>query len=768
MRSCELIWSQALHGDVIGSFSMRGVGQRVLSRFSEGVSGMESGHQESPSVEQALALEKERRQALLAIASGAPIKASLEAVTEAVGRLIEGARACVMFTDVQHGLIKEGHSRQFPPLFIESLKGLSVDDEGGWCGAQALQKKHYVVCHRSENTGQTNAAWNAICDAHDIDVCCFHPALDGDGKGVGIVLLALPAVEPGTWECRVAEFAALAVSLAVTRIRASEDLYLEIDALARLQQLSSELVGKGELEPLLHKILAAAADISGTDKGNIQIFDPVRNALRIVVHQGLGARMVEHFRYDGWDASCGEAAARVQRLVVEDVDQLDGLEGTPGLEIIREDGIRSIQCTPLVSRDGRLLGMLNNHYRQVGGPTPEALRYIDLLARQAAELIERHQTEAELATERQRKDEFLAMLAHELRNPLAPLRNMLEVQKRANGDAGLMMGAREVMERQLLQLVRLVDDLLDVNRINRGKLELRFEPVLLESVVNHALEVCRHILDERRHRLQVLLPKSPLMLNGDAARLTQVFGNLLTNAAKYTPPGGAIRLHAEVKEDCLEVLVLDNGTGIPADQLETIFEVFTQVDRTRERSQGGLGIGLMLVKRLVEMHGGQVQAFSDGLGKGSEFVVRLPLKECASARQLPSKQAPGRPCRILIVDDSQDAAHSLAMLLSQEGHETHVACDGPGALEVGPVLRPDVILMDIGMPGMNGHEVCRRIREQEWGRRTLIIAVTGWGQDKDRRESEQAGFDAHMVKPVRMPELQNLLASGPKDVPRTR
>lgn len=472
---------------------------------------MESGHQESPSVEQALALEKERRQALLAIASGAPLKASLEAVTEAVGRLIAGARACVMFIDVEQGLIKEAHSRQFPPLFIDALKGLPVDDESDWCGAQALRKKHYVVCHRSENTGQVNAAWNAICDAHDIDVCCFHPALDGGGNRVGLALLALPRLEPGTWECRVAEFAALAVSLAVTRARASEDLHLEIDALARLQQVSSELVGKGEFEPLLRKILSAAADISGTDKGNIQIFDPARNALRIVVHQGLGSRLVEHFRDDGWDASCGEAAARVQRLVVEDVDKVGELGGNLGLKIVREDGIRSIQCTPLVSRDGRLLGMLNNHYRQVGGPTPAALRYIDLLARQAAELIERHQTETELAIERQRKDEFLAMLAHELRNPLAPLRNMLEVQKRANGDAGLMMSAREVMERQLLQLVRLVDDLLDVNRINRGKLELRSEPVLLESVVNHALEVCRHILDERRHRLQVSLPEAPLM-----------------------------------------------------------------------------------------------------------------------------------------------------------------------------------------------------------------------------------------------------------------
>lgn len=238
-----------------------------------------------------------------------------------------------------------------------------------------------------------------------------------------------------------------------------------------------------------------------------------------------------------------------------------------------------------------------------------------------------------------------------------------------------------------------------------------------------------------------------------------MFGNLLTNAAKYTPAGGEIALHAQVLNGGLEVLVKDNGLGIPADQLETIFEVFTQVDRTLERSQGGLGIGLMLVKRLVEMHGGEVRAHSAGLGQGSEFLVRLPLNGLNRPPQHEqTTPAPKSPCRILIVDDSQDSAHSLALLLSLEGHETHVAFDGFGALELGATLRPDVILMDIGMPDMSGHEACRRIRQQEWGRDPIIISITGWGQDKDRRESEEAGFDAHMVKPVRMPELQAFLS----------
>ena len=281
----------------------------------------------------------------------------------------------------------------------------------------------------------------------------------------------------------MAEFGALATSIVVERDRAATHLHNEMQALARLQELSAELVGPGEFECLLRKILAAAADISGTDKGNIQLFDAARGMLRMMVHQGLGDRLVEHFKDDGWDASCGKAAKQARRLVVHDVEKLEDLQGTSGLEVVLEDGIRSIQCTPLLSRDGRLLGMLNNHYRWPGGPSQEALRYIDLLARQAAELIERHQIEVQLAQERRRKDEFLAVLAHELRNPLAPLRYMLEVQKRSGSDDAMNQRARDVMERQLMLLVRLVDDLMDMNRINQGKLELRREPLLLDAVL---------------------------------------------------------------------------------------------------------------------------------------------------------------------------------------------------------------------------------------------------------------------------------------------
>ncbi|MCW0386883.1 Sensor histidine kinase RcsC [Xanthomonas sacchari] len=705
-------------------------------------------------------LDAEQRKALLMIASGAPMAECLDALTDAVGRLVPDARACVLLASRDRRTMGDGYSSHFPPAFAAAIRGLPIGEALiGTCGT-AIHEGHPVECEDVEHASQWAAPWRSLCLENGILACYSHPAIGQGGKAVGSFFLCLSeARQANAWERKVAEFGALATSIVVERERAAAYLRKEMAALARLQELSAELVGPGEFEPLLQKILAAAADISGTDKGNIQIFDPVKKTLRIVVHQGLGARLVEHFREDGWDASCGKAAKQVQRLVVADVEKLEGLQGTLGLEIVMEDQIRSIQCTPLLSRDGRLLGMLNNHYRWPGGPDPDALRYIDLLARQAAELVERHQIEAELAQERRRKDEFLAMLAHELRNPLAPLRNMLEVLKRSHGNEALSRKAQEVMERQVRHLMRLVDDLLDVNRIKQGKLELRREPLLLAEVIQQAVEVCRPALDQQRHRLRVVLPEAPLPLQGDPIRLTQVFGNLLTNACKYTPPGGDIEVRVDAIEGSAEVVVQDNGSGIPPDKIDAIFELFTQVDRTLERAQGGLGIGLMLVRQLVEMHGGTVEARSEGAGKGSTFVVRLPSDAAPAAVSGTGDVRPAPTVRrILVVDDNADIALALAALLELDGHDVRTAGGGEEALALGARVRPEVILMDIGMPGMDGHEACRRIRDCDWGRDITIVALTGWGQDGDRQDSARAGFDAHLVKPVGFAELHGLFA----------
>lgn len=757
--ACDIIEASTL-GHAISSFlTLQNNAPVTPHRYGEIL--MENASALKPSLQ---SLDEEQRQALLMIASGAPMDCCLDALTDAVARLLPGTRACVLLANEDRSAMGESYSSHFPPSFAEAIRGLPIGEALiGTCGA-AIFQGHPVVCPDVEQSTEWAPPWRSLCLENDIRACYSHPALGTGGKAVGSFFLCLSeAREPDSWERKVAEFGALATSLVVERERAAANLRKEMQALARLQELSTQLVGPGDFRSLLQKILAAAADISGTDKGNIQIFDPIRRSLRIVVHQGLGARLVEHFLEDGWDASCGQAALDVKQLVVPDVEKLEHLRGTIGLEVVLEDDIRSIQCTPLTSRDGRLLGMLNNHYRWPGGPTPTALRYIDLLARQAAELIERHQIETELATERSRKDEFLAVLAHELRNPLAPLRNMLEVQRKAQDDQVLCRAARDVMERQVLQLVRLVDDLLDVSRISRGKLELRLEPVSLQEVVQQAIEVCLPALSQQGHRLQVSQSDQLIILSGDAARLTQLFGNVLTNACKYTPRGGEIDVCIETSSTKARVRIKDNGSGIPPDQIGKIFEMFTQVDRSLERSQGGLGIGLMLVKQIVEMHGGTVQAFSEGLGKGSEFVIDLPLAGARAAIRDHSLPVPSMSARrILVVDDNKDAAQSLATLLALEGHDTQAAYDGMEALAAVEHQPPEVILMDIGMPGMSGHEVCRRIRACEWGQHVTVIALTGWGQEQDVQTSAQAGFDAHLVKPVDLEKLRRLLSNLPR------
>jgi len=366
-----------------------------------------------------------------------------------------------------------------------------------------------------------------------------------------------------------------------------------------------------------------------------------------------------------------------------------------------------------------------------------------------------------------RKDEFLATLAHELRNPLAPLANMIEVVRRSGGDRVALGNAVDMMGRQTAQLVRLVDDLLDLSRITHNRLELRTQRVDLASVIRQAVQSSQPFVDAARHTLRVTLPDAPVPVVADPVRLTQVFGNLINNSCKYTPAGGTVDVTMARVGDEATVSVRDTGIGIPPDKLETIFEMFSQVDASLERAQGGLGIGLTLVKRLVHMHGGSVVATSGGAGRGSEFVVRLPVAatvhESATAPAPPRARPAARKHHVLIVDDNRDAASSLAILLELDGHRTIVAHDGPAALEAAEQHRPDVVLLDIGLPGMNGYEVGRHIRRQPWGRAITLIALTGWGQAEDRRRSHEAGFDAHLVKPVDPPALISLL-----DEPRAK
>jgi PAS domain S-box-containing protein len=383
------------------------------------------------------------------------------------------------------------------------------------------------------------------------------------------------------------------------------------------------------------------------------------------------------------------------------------------------------------------------------------------------EIAERHLLEQELrkrvavmAEDDRRKNEFLATLAHELRNPLAPIQYAYELMNLAGNNENLRVEAQSILRRQVQHMVRLIDDLLDLSRITRNKLELRRDRVELAAIIEDAVEIVRPVLEARGHDFRVRLAPGPVLVHADRTRLAQVFSNLLGNAAKFTERGGRIRLTTERSDGHIVVHVQDNGIGIPPAMLPRIFEMFVQADRSLERTESGLGIGLTLVKRVVEMHGGTVEARSGGAGQGSDFLVRIPIDPSAPAAK---READAEPrvttARVLVADDNEDALRSLAMMLRAMGHEVHTARDGAEVLESAAAIMPTLILMDIGMPRMNGYAVARRIREQPWGRGITLVALTGWGLEDDKRLAAEAGFDRHVVKPVEAPILREILAS---------
>ncbi|MGD9636375.1 MAG: ATP-binding protein, partial [Pirellulales bacterium] len=423
---------------------------------------------------------------------------------------------------------------------------------------------------------------------------------------------------------------------------------------------------------------------------------------------------------------------------------------------------------PLVARNGQPFGYLQLDNCQNGDFTEDDEAILAQLAHMAAVAVQNAQLYEELRIANHRKNEFLATLAHELRNPLAPIRYSLELMQLAENDTAAQQESRTIIGRQVNQMVRLIDDLLDVSRISRGKIELRPEYLPLQSVIASAREASEPIIVDYGHKFTVAVPEEPIWIHADPTRLTQVLLNVLNNSAKYTPSGGQIALAIEkssnAAEQTVSICIRDNGVGIPADMLKQVFEMFTQVDRSLERSQGGLGIGLTLVRRLVELHGGTVEALSEGPGKGSEFVITLPyVAEVPIDGGPPSTSgsngdAAARPCRILAVDDNQDAVDSLARTLQLKGHIVQTAYDGLAAVDAAARFKPDIVLLDIGLPRLSGYDAARRIRALPGGFEMTLIAITGWGQEEDRRQSQQSGFDLHLVKPVDPVVLEKLFA----------
>lgn len=436
-----------------------------------------------------------------------------------------------------------------------------------------------------------------------------------------------------------------------------------------------------------------------------------------------------------------------------------------------EGAMRSVVLSvPLAGQDGRHLGVVRLYGRTAGEFTAEDEAVLVQLAAIASTGLENARLYASLREADHRKDEFLATLAHELRNPLAPIRNGLEILRRSGQLVGSAARARDMMERQLAHMVRLVDDLLDVSRISRGKVDLRLSPLRVQAVLDHALEASRPAIDHGGHTLALQVPAQPLTVCGDLTRLAQVVSNLLNNAAKYTPSGGRIELAARAEGAHAVIQVTDNGTGISVEMLPRVFDLFAQVDRTLARAQGGLGIGLSLARQLVGLHGGEILAESAGLGLGSRFTVRLPLAEATPEPQQPTAghepsgadpagRPPGAmpPARVLVVDDNVDGAESLALMLGLLGHEVRTVHDGTAALQAAAQWCPEVVLLDIGLPGMSGYEVAQSLRSQRPGPDLTLVAVTGWGSQEDQRRSAEAGFDHHLTKPVEASALEAVL-----------
>ena len=455
----------------------------------------------------------------------------------------------------------------------------------------------------------------------------------------------------------------------------------------------------------------------------------------------------------------GDAEAAVEEVAADPRFAAD--------EFLRSHGVASGLVVRVPGRDGRPFGLLGVYTRTRRRFAADEVQFVRAVADVLGVAAERKRLEGELRLRvdelgeaDRRKDEFLAMLAHELRNPLAPIRNALQVLRFRGTADPIVERMGQVMDRQVGQMTRLVDDLLDVSRITRGKVALRKERVELSAVVLRAVEAAQPLIDARRHEFATALPPGPVYLDADPTRLAQALGNLLTNAAKYTEEGGRIWLTVLREGAHAVVTVRDTGIGISADMLPRVFDLFTQVDSTLDRAQGGLGIGLTLVRSLVEMHGGSVRAASAGPGKGSEFVVTLPTAPDGApgpAAEAAPAAAPVKPRAILIVDDNTDSAESLAVLLRLAGHHVRTAYDGPSALRDVETHRPEVVLLDIGLPGMDGYAVARGLRARPGFRDVMLIAMTGYGQDEDRRQARAAGFDHHLVKPVDPAQLARLL-----------
>jgi signal transduction histidine kinase/ActR/RegA family two-component response regulator len=550
--------------------------------------------------------------------------------------------------------------------------------------------------------------------------------------------------------------------------RGERRLIADHATLKRVHDLSERPVREDDLSTQLQGVIDAAIDILQAHMGALQLYDEASRSLRIVAQRGLKQPFLDHFAVVHEEAPvCGEALRQRIRVIVEDVSE-SPIVGTPTMAVMEAAGVRAVQSTFFGSRNGGLLGTITTYWTEPHRPEESGLRMLDLLAREAADIVEHRQqvealreSEQRLRAANRHKDEFMAALSHELRNPLAPIRNSLYILERAAPGGEKARQALAVIDRQVAQLTHIVDDLLDVTRVVHGKIHLKRERLELDELVRRVWEDHRSLFDRAEVGVELGLAPEPVFVDADSNRLAQVVSNLLQNAVKFADRGGRVSVSVASEREARRAVirVADTGIGMAPETIDRLFQPFAQADRSLDRARGGLGLGLALVKGVVELHGGAVYARSDGLGRGAEFVVRLPLAEAPWASSDPGRPSAGAPRRVLIIEDDLDAADSLRDVLECGGHEVEVAYNGPQGLANARQFQPEVVLCDIGLPGMDGFEVAQAFRADDAFKGVCLVALAvTLSPETWKGRGRAAGFQRHLAKPPSPEALEALLA----------
>ncbi len=549
-----------------------------------------------------------------------------------------------------------------------------------------------------------------------------------------------------------------------------KELIAELNTMTRLRSIATRFVQEADASSVLLEIIDAAISITNADKGNIQLFDEELGALKIVAARGFAQPFLDHFALCLMGkAACGVGLKSNKRVIVEDITQSPIFVGTPDLQPLLDEDVRAVQSTPLKSRSGKMLGMLSTHYRKTHIPEAQDLQMLDLLARLSADIMERGHWIQERATLIEklreadlRKDNFLALLSHELRNPLASISNNIFLLSCVPAGSSSTKRIQGTINRQLKQITRLVDDLLDVMRISQNKIQLQRQYIDINELVCRTIEDNSSVFECLNISLQTHFADKPVMVNVDPIRIAQVVDNLLQNAAKFSISGGTtqISVFLEEKGQQAVIQVIDDGVGIEPDLIEHLFNPFMQADRTLDRCKGGLGLGLALVKNLVELHDGHVNVTSAGPKKGATFIIKLPLDNAIDdviMKTDAEKITSTTPRSVLIIDDNIDVANSLLMVLETFGHIVYTSYSALEGIQKAQTIKPDFVLCDIGLPIIDGYQVAKILKANENLRSTYLIAFSGYASPKDIEMSHAAGFDWHLAKPANLTVLKQLL-----------